>query len=103
MGCCYSKAFVAPCCRCYTVRIFVRLYDQEEMSYKPKGAPYFARYRLKKGVSEEDRSTLYRYGYKDLFPEDPSRPLYSCDCCYQEAGRIFSDAWEYNEKGFMRK
>lgn len=102
MGCCTSKAFVAPCCRCYQNRIFVRLYDQEIMLQNPKGIPYFARYRLKTSVSEEERLALYRFGYKELFPDDVKRYMYSCERCYDDVGRILPEGWEYSKKGFMR-
>lgn len=81
----------------------MRMHDQAQLAGSPRGIQCFARYRVKKNITDQDRAILYNNGYKDLFPDDPRRPLYSCDGCYELAGSILPNAWEFSLNGFLRK
>jgi hypothetical protein len=103
MGSCVSLPFAAPCCRCFQIRIYPRVNDTEFIKNLPTGSSTFARYSTKNYIGESERNTLTKSGYRDLFPNDRFRRLYSCEKCMEEAGKINPSLWEYRIEGYWRK
>lgn len=103
MGSCQSaeKSYSAPCSRCIKTRVFARADATTMLSTRTDNVGLFARYKLHRDSTLQDRLTLEANGFKMLFANDRFQPFYACDICIRQSG-IPVTSWVYSKPGFLR-
>lgn len=103
MGNCQSaeKYYSAPCSRCIQTRIFARADATHMLSTRTENVRMFARYKLHKESTLQERLTLEANGFKMLFSNDRFQPYYACDMCVRQSGIPYT-SWLYSKTGFLR-